>query len=374
MSHPRKIPVALPTLAGNEKSYVLECLESGWISSIGRFITLFEKSFAQFCGAPFAVACNNGTSALHLALAALAVGPGDEIIVPTLTYVATANAVRYCGARPVFVDSDPGTMTLDPSSLESVVTSRTKGIIAVHMYGHPVEMTPVLDFAQKHRLFVVEDAAEAHGALYRGRPIGSIGDVATFSFYGNKIITTGEGGMLTTSDSGLRDRIILLRGQGMDPTRRYWFPVVGFNYRMTNVAAAIGLAQLEQIDAFLARRRDLASMYHQALGHLSDYLQVQSERSWARHAFWSYPVILTDSVRLCRDELMKALEQDGIETRPVFHPMHTLPPYRDSSRPHPIAERLGARGVCLPMHGALTEEDVAYIATRLEHWCQRPLG
>ena len=261
MTDRKTIPVSHPVLGGNEKRYVLECLETGWISSIGRFIRLFEDAFGRYCEARHAIACNNGTTALHLALAGLGTGPGDEIIVPTLTYIATANAVRYCGAQPVFADSEPGTMTVDPARIEERITARTKGIVVVHLYGHPADMDPILEVARRRGLFVVEDAAEAHGALYRGRKAGSLGDVATFSFYGNKIITTGEGGMVTTNDAALSERIRILRGQGMDPGRRYWFPVVGYNYRMTNIAAAIGLAQLEQIYRFIEKRLEIACRY-----------------------------------------------------------------------------------------------------------------
>jgi perosamine synthetase len=370
MSVRKPIPVAHPVLSGNEKKYVLECLESGWISSIGRFIGLFEESFACFCGASYGVATNSGTSALHLALSALGTGPGDEIIVPTLTFVATANAVHYCGARPVFVDSDASTMTLDPSLLEASVSERTKGVIAVHLYGHPAHMQPVLEVARKYGLFVIEDAAEAHGALYEGRAVGSLADAATFSFYGNKILSTGEGGMVTTSSAAIRDRLKLLRGQGMDPDRRYWFPVIGYNYRMTNIAAALGLAQLEQVDDFIEQRRLIASTYARHLGSLQEYIQLPTEQPWGKHAFWSYPIILLDSVHMCRDQIMKALEQDGIETRPVFYPMHILPPYCDRRGDFPVADRLAARGLCLPMHCLLTEEDICHIAQRLAHWCK----
>ena len=368
MTDRKSIPVSHPVLGGNEKRYVLECLETGWISSIGRFIRLFEDSFARYCGATHAIACNNGTTALHLALAALGTGPGDEVIVPTLTYIASANAVTYCGARPVFVDSEPSTMNLDPARIEERITPRTKGIVVVHLYGHPADMDPILDIARRRGLFVVEDAAESHGALYRGRKTGSLSDAATFSFYGNKIVTTGEGGMVTTGDDDLSRRIRILRGQGMDPDRRYWFPIVGYNYRMTNIAAAIGLAQLEQIDQFLEKRFQLADQYRRCLEPLADFLELPSEQPWARHAFWSYVVVLRDSVRLTRDDFMQRLQDDGIETRPVFYPMHVLPPYREPNASYPVADRISSRGISLPMHGLLTEEDVSYIAERLGAW------
>jgi len=248
----RFIPVANPVLNGNEKKYVLDCLESTWISSSGKYVKRFEEGFANYCCVKHALSCCNGTVALHLALLALGVGPEDEVIVPTLTFVATTNAVSYCGARPVFIDVDQETWNIDPALIEEKITTRTKGIIAVHLYGHPVDMDPIISIAFNHNLFVIEDAAEAHGAKYKGRMIGSISDIATFSFYGNKIITTGEGGMVVTSDDTLANKINQLKESGMDPDKRYWFPTIGYNYRMTNVAAAIGLAQLEKIDEHIS--------------------------------------------------------------------------------------------------------------------------
>ena len=364
------IPVAHPVLDGNEKKYVLECLDTGWVSSNGKFIGMFEEAFANYVGIEHAVACNNGTSALHLALMALDVTAGDEVIVPTLTYIATANAVRYCNAEPVFVDADPHTLNLNVNQIESALTPKTKGIIVVHLYGHPVDMDPVLAIARKHGLFVIEDAAEAHGAEYKGRSVGSLGTVAAFSFYGNKIITTGEGGMVTTDDSRLDERMRLLRGQGMDPMRRYWFPIVGYNYRMTNIAAAIGLAQLERIEQHLRRRKEIAALYAEALAPLSDIVTLPSQASWANHAFWSYVILLRDGVRPERDELMELLAVDGIETRPIFYPIHTMPPYQGNGKRHPVAENLAKRGISLPMHGMLTDEQIGYIAERLNARCR----
>ncbi|HYW47751.1 MAG TPA: DegT/DnrJ/EryC1/StrS family aminotransferase [Bryobacteraceae bacterium] len=372
MTERKTIPVAHPVIGDAEKKNVLECMETGWISSIGRFIPLFEEGFARYCGASHAVACNNGTTALHLALSALGSGPGDEVIVPTLTYVATANAVHYCGARPVLVDSEPRTMAIDPQRIEERITARTKGIVVVHLYGHPAAMDDISAIARKHGLFVLEDAAEAHGALYRGRRTGSLGDAATFSFYGNKIVTTGEGGMVTTSNRNLADKLRILRGQGMDPGRRYWFPVVGYNYRMTNICAAIGVAQLQQIDLFLEQRCRIAHWYGSLLAALEDFLVLPCEEAWARHAFWSYVIVLRDSVRLDRDEFMQRLADDGIETRPVFYPMHVMPPYREPDARYPVADRLSSRGLSIPMHGLLGEDDVTYIAGRIAHWSKHP--
>jgi len=366
MNAKKYIPVAHPCFAGNEKKYVTECLDTMWVSSIGRFISEFEKTFADFCEVEHAIACNNGTSAIHLALMAFDVKAGDEIIVPTLTYIASANGVRYCGARPVFVDSEPRTMNLDPARIEERIGPRTRGILAVHLYGHPADMDAIMEIAQRRGLFVIEDAAEAHGALCRGRKVGGIGQVNAFSFFGNKIVTTGEGGMVTTRDPELARKVRLLRGQGMDPERRYWFPMVGYNYRMTNIAAAIGLAQMEKVSEHTEGRRRVARWYNHHLAHLADCVRLPIEEPWARHAFWSYAVLLEDNARLDRDTFMKSMAERGIETRPVFYPMHVMPPYREADGSYPVAEDLARRGVSLPAHSLLSEEDVAYIATTME--------
>jgi len=354
-----RIPVAAPVLAGREKEYVLECLSTSWISSVGRFINEFETAFASYCGVRYAVATNNGTSALHVALVALGLKPGDEVIVPSLTYIATANAVHYCGATPVFVDNDIHTFNMDVNAIAAKITPRTKGIMPVHLYGHPVDLDPVLKLAQDHGLFVVEDAAEAVGARYKGRNIGGHGTCATFSFFGNKIITTGEGGMVTTNDNELASRLRLLRGQGVDPQRRYWFPEIGYNYRMTNIAAAIGLAQLECIDVHVKRRKAIADGYNQRLASFSDRISLPIVEAWADHAYWMYTVLLRESVRKDRDQVMQDLDAIGIETRPVFYPMHVLPPYRDVARgDFPRADLCSSRGINLPTHGRLTEQDL----------------
>ena len=361
-----RIPVAAPVLDGREAEYVLECLTTSWISSNGRFIAEFEKAFAAFCGVKHAVATNNGTSALHLALVALGLGPGDEVIVPSLTYIASANAVRYCNAKPVFVDNDIHTFNMDPDEVAASITSRTKAIMPVHLYGHPVDLDPILKIAKEHGLFVVEDAAEAVGAKYKGRTIGGHGTCATFSFFGNKIITTGEGGMVTTNDDEIAARLRLFRGQGVDPRRKYWFPVIGYNYRMTNIAAAIGLAQLERIDSHLSTRKKVADGYHRRLAHLSDRIALPMTENWAEHAYWMYTVLLQQTVRKDRDRVMQDLDDLGIETRPVFYPLHILPPYRDHAQgSFPRAEFCGARGINLPTHGRLTDQDIDRVAEAL---------
>ncbi len=360
------IPVAAPVLVGNEKKYVMDCLDSTWISSAGKYVERFERAFAEYCGVKHAISCTNGTAALHLALLALGVGPGDEVIVPTLTFVSTANAVTYCGARPVFVDSEPETWNLDPELLEEKITPRTKGVIVVHLYGHPADMDSVLQIAQRHGLFVLEDAAEAHGAKYKGKYVGSIGNIGTFSFYGNKIITTGEGGIVVTDDDKLAHKVRQLRGQGMDPKRRYWFPIIGYNYRMTNIQAAIGLAQLEKVDWHISRRREVASWYYKRLREVPR-LGLPVEKEWAKNVYWMFSVILDDSISLGRDNVMTTLKELGIETRPFFHPMHTLPPYQELAArdEFPVANRLGARGINLPTWAGLQETDVDFVCKAL---------
>ncbi|MBA2657673.1 MAG: DegT/DnrJ/EryC1/StrS family aminotransferase [Tatlockia sp.] len=360
----QRIFVAQPKLAGNERKYVLDCLDSNWISSNGKYIGAFEEIFAQFCGVKHAIATNNGTTALHLALVALNLKPGDEVLVPTVTYIATANAVRYCGATPILVDVCADTMNINPTEIESKITAKTRGIIPVHLYGHPADMVSINEIAQKHGLWVVEDAAEAHGAQVQGQKVGGLGTCATFSFFGNKIITTGEGGMVTTNDDVLADKLRLLRGQGMDPKRRYWFPVVGYNYRMTNIQAAIGLAQMETIDQALASREILAHWYNLALARYEDELVLPKQLSWAKHVFWMYTVFLRNGDEIKRDKVMQYLDEMGIETRPVFYPMHVLPPYQEE-KSYPVADFWSPRGINLPAHQDLTQEDVQRIVDTL---------
>jgi perosamine synthetase len=362
----RFIPVSEPTLAGNEKAYVLDCLETNWISSIGKYIEQFEEAFAAFCGVKHAMSCCNGTAALHVALLAMDVGPGDEVIVPTLTFVATANAVTYCGARPVMVDSEAETWNIDPNKILEKITSRTKGIIAVHLYGHPADMDPILRIARKHKLFVLEDAAEAHGAEYKKAKVGSLSDIATFSFYGNKIITTGEGGMVVTNDPTIAAKVRQLKGQGMDPERRYWFPVIGYNYRMSNVAAAIGLAQLERIEHQIARRREIADQYMDELARIKG-ISIQPEKPWARNVYWMTSALLEEDLPVARNDLMARLAEAGIETRPFFYPMHTLPMYQKDAAGmrFPVANHLAINGLNLPSSAALSHEDVSYVCNKL---------
>lgn len=365
------IPVSEPLFSGNEETYVVDALQSGWISGSGKYVNQFEEQFAEFCNAKHAIAVFNGTVALHLALIALDIKPGDEIIVPDLTYIASANAAVYCGATPVFADVDPVTWTLDPLDVKRKITPRTKAIMPVHLYGHPAEMDELLDLAKQHHLFVIEDAAEAHGAEYKGRRVGAIGDIGTFSFYGNKIITTGEGGMIVTNNDDFMRRIRLYKGQGMDPERRYWFPVIGYNYRMTNIQAAIGVAQLERIDWLIERRIEVARWYSEELAETELVLPVQE--AWAKNVYWLFSVCVPETVD--RDLLMAQMEQLGIETRPFFYPLHQMPPYFNAqgNTLYPVTTRLAARGINLPSSAKLKREEVQAVCAALKSCLKQQL-
>ena len=361
-----RIQVAAPDLSGNEEAYAVDAIRSSWISSTGRYVDRFEEEFARLCGTRAAISVVNGTSALHLALLALGAGPGDEVIVPSLTYIATANAVRYCGAEPVFADIDPDTWCLDPRALEAAVTNRTRGVIAVHLYGHPADMDALQAVANRHGLWVVEDAAESHGARYRDRPTGSLGAIGVFSFYGNKIVTSGEGGAITVDDPELEQRIRLLRGQGMDPARRYYFPIVGYNYRLTNVACAILCAQIERLPDLLADRRRVFDGYRRRLEGIEG-IGFQPVADWATPAPWLFCITVNSSQFGCdRDDLAAALDGSGIETRPFFNPLHTMPPYANSrSTGLAVTEHVARSGLNLPTSALVGERELDLISNRI---------
>lgn len=357
----RKIPVAVPSFIGNEKKYVDDCMDTTWISSNGKYISKFENAFADFLDCQHAIAVSNGTVALHVPLVALGLKPGDEVLVPSLTYIATANAVAYCGAKPVFVDCLPDTWNIDIEDARRKVTKNTKGIMPVHLYGNPSDMDAVMEFAKEFNLFVLEDAAECHGATYRRKKVGTFGDAGIFSFFGNKIITTGEGGMIVTNDTELDSKMRQLKGQGQDPNRRYWFTEVGYNYRMTNIEAAIGLAQVEKIDTHIANRKKVAEWYFEELSDLQDRISFQKVTEHSESVWWMLSILLKDTVKIERDALMDKLAEDGIETRPIFYPMHIMPVYEDKNANCPVSEYVSSHGINLPTYGQLTREDVKYI-------------
>ncbi len=367
----RMIPVCEPLLDGNEERYVLDCLTSNWISSAGKYIPAFEERFSGFCGAQYGVACSSGTAAIHLAVSALGIGPGDEVIIPSFTIITSANMVILSGARPVLVDVEPTTWCIDSRKIEERITPATKAIMAVHMYGHPCDMDPILDIARRHRLFVIEDAAEAHGAAYKGRKAGSIGDVGCFSFYGNKLLTTGEGGMAMTSNRAIAEKMRLLRNQAFEDPR-FVHRFVGFNYRMTNIQAAIGLAQCERIEEKILRKREIAKRYT-ALLATERGLTLPHEAAWAQNIYWMYGILLPDSYGRDRDATMRRLKEGGVETRPFFCPMHRQPVFQEGKDPRypvtagrfPVSDDLAARGLYLPSGLNLTDAQIHEVVEKL---------
>jgi perosamine synthetase len=357
------IPVYQPILGAGEEELVLDALHSGWISSLGKYVGRFEQAFADFCGVAEGISVANGTVALHLALHALGIGPGDEVIVPALTFVATANAVHYTGATPIFADVDAATWTIEPQVIEQYITPATTAILPVHLYGHPAAMQAINALAEQHGLLVIEDAAEAHGAALHGQRMGAWGRIAAFSFYANKIITTGEGGMLTTNDRTLAARCRMLRDHAMPPEQRYWHNEVGFNYRMTNLQAAVGVAQMGRIHKLIDRKRQIAQRYQEGLAGLPG-VALPVEAPGCCHVYWMYSILIGDDFPLRRDGVMVALRQRGIDSRPFFHPLDTLPPYRTAT-PQPVALRLSQQGINLPSSPTLRDEQVDYICQTL---------
>jgi perosamine synthetase len=358
----RFYPVAKPSLTGNELRYVSEAVTSGWISSGGRYVEEFERGFAEFCGVTHAVATCNGTAALHLAVLVAGIQAGDEVIMPDFTYVATANAVRYVGATPIFVDIDPLTLCIDPQRIASAITRRTKAIIPVHIYGHPANMPEIVELARTNELVVIEDAAEAHGARIRGKRVGGFGDMGVFSLFGNKIITTGEGGMLVTDDTESFERAVHLRDQAMSTTRRYWHTELGFNYRMTNLQAAVGVAQLECAGERIGQKKNVFELYRRCLGGDSR-LKLNHQAPWAENVYWMVSVELLNADRAGRDAFIENLKHRGIDSRPFFYPCSRLPMYESSRRQTPVTERASSQGVNLPSYVDLTDTDIEFICS-----------
>ena len=356
---PIRIPVYRPELGGNEMAYVQQCLESTWISSRGEFIDRFQSDFARFIGAEHAVAVTNGTVALHLALLGVGLGAGDEVIVPSLTYVAAANAIRYVGATPVFADVDAQTWQINPVHVARLITPRTRAILAVHTYGQACDLASLVSLCRKHDLRLIEDCAEAFGTRIGTQHVGTFGDVATFSFFGNKTVTTGEGGMVISRDEKVHAIICKLRGQGLAGEKEYWHDVIGYNYRITNICAAIGGAQMERADELIARKRRLAGAMRASMADLP--LEFHLEQTGTTHSFWMISALARTEAE--RDGLRKALRLSGIETRPVFHPAHTLPMYATGQTGLDVSIDLSTRGLNLPSWPGLTEEQVADIAS-----------
>ncbi len=363
------IPVNEPLLSERARGYVDECVRTSWISSEGRFIQDFEDRWAAYCRMQHGVAVSSGTAALEIAVACLDLEPGDEVILPTFTIISCALAVVLAGATPVLVDCDPATWCMDPAQVADRVTPRTRAIMPVHIYGHPVDMDPVLVLADKHGLTVIEDAAEAHGAEYKGRRAGGIGDLSCFSFYANKIITCGEGGMVLARDARHAERSRSLRNLCFRTDRRFYHTELSHNYRMTNIQAAIGLSQAESIDEHLARKYWMGKAYTERLGRLP-HLQVPCEAPWAKNVYWMYGLVLENGVPFDAEEFARRLKQHGVDTRPFFLGMHEQPAllkrglFRDER--YPVAERIARRGLYLPSGLTLTEEQLDTVCGAVE--------
>ena len=356
------IPVNTPLLAGNERKYLLECLDTGWISSEGPFIQRFEDSFARRVAREFGIAVSNGSVALDAAVVALGIGPGDEVILPSFTIISCAAAVVRAGATPVLVDCDPITFNMRVDQVEARITPRTKAIMVVHLYGLPVDMPALLALARQHGLKVIEDAAEMHGQTCQGRPCGSFGDISTFSFYPNKHITTGEGGMIVVDDPALAERCRSLRNLCFKPEQRFVHDELGWNLRMTNLQAALGLAQLEQLDGFVQRKRQMGARYTERLAGTPGLQLPLAADALAENIYWVYPLVLDDSVPLDAKGVMKRLGERGIGTRPFFWPMHEQPVLRKmglfDGETYPVAERIARRGFYIPSGMALTDAQI----------------
>jgi perosamine synthetase len=355
-----KISLVEPEMGKEELQNVMEAVKSGWVSSKGAFIGEFESGFSDYIDMKYGVATSSGTTALHLALVALGIGKGNKVLVPSLTFVSVANAVIYTGAEPVFVDSHPEYWCINPSKIEERIDGQTKAIIPVHLYGHPCDMDEIMRIAEDHRLCIIEDCAEAHGAEYKGKKVGSYGIISCFSFYGNKIITTGEGGMCLTNNEELANKMRILRDHGMNPARKYWHDVIGFNYRMTNLQAAIGVAQLRRINHIIARKRRISVTYKKLLQHLPNVIPAP-EMPWAKNVYWLYSILVKNTIR---DKIIEYMDKEGIETRPFFSPIHIMPPYKCNLR-LPVAERLSTMGLNLPSASRLSDEQIQNVAHSL---------
>ena len=357
-SRTHRTPIMQPLLDGNELAYVSDCIRTGWISSQGAYVKRFEKEFSEFCGAKYAVAVSNGTVALHLALATLGIKEGDEVIVPDLTFAASINAIIYTGATPVVVDIDRTTWTISLEEIEKNITTRTKVIMPVHLYGHPCHMDEITVIAKKYNLLVVEDAAEAIGGMYKNQHVGTLSDAATFSFFGNKTITTGEGGMVFFKTKEMYEKALVLRDHGMSKVKKYWHEYIGFNYRMTNLQAALGCAQLERVNEFIEAKRELATFYNKILSETGNFI-LPPQESWAINGYWLYTAIVKESSGVSRDVLMDKMLKNGVETRAVFFPLHEMPPYKNypTKSTFENSNYISQNGISLPSSVNITLEE-----------------
>ena len=355
------IPVSEPDIGEKEIEYVDDAVRSGWVSSHGKYIDEFEKEFSKFIGTEYGLTVSNGTTALHLALSALGIKENDEVIVPDLTFISPVNAVIYCNATPVLCDIDRNNWCIDSNKIEGLITPKTRAIIVVHLYGNSADMDKIMEIAEKHKLYVIEDTAESLGTTYKGRKLGSIGDIGCFSFYGNKTMTTGEGGFCTTNNKELYEKMSMLRDHGMTSKKRYWHEFIGYNYRMTNLQAALVVAQLERIDYFIERKHEIGKIYREKL---KNKVTLHPEGTDYKGTYWLYSILMKDEKE--RDNLMNFLYKNGVDTRRFFYPVHAMPPYEKYSKEnYPISINIAERGINLPSSVKLKDEEVNYVCGRI---------
>ena len=354
------IPLCIPEIRGNEWKYVKECLDTNWVSSVGSYVNLFEDKFKEYMKTEKAIVTMNGTAALQLALLALGVGSGDEVIVPSLTFISPVNTIKYVGAEPVFVDVCRDTFVMDVEKIEELITSKTKAIMPVHIYGHPVDMGKLMEIAKKYKLFVIEDATEALGSMYKGKMVGTIGDAGCFSFNGNKLITTGAGGMLVTNNVSLGDRVKFLSTQTKVVTENnaFYHPEIGYNFRMPNMLAAMGVGQLEKIEEYLSIKRENATYYNKLLQDVKG-ITLPAEKEYAKNCYWLYSVVVEDNYGITRDELICKLKEKDIQARPFFMPIHDMPPFKANRKGSlDVTNELFQKGINLPSSVGLTKEQI----------------
>lgn len=357
------VALAKPQMSGNEYNYLVDAFLSTWISSTGKYISSFEESFSKYCGVKYGVATSNGTTALHLALAALGITKGDEVIVPDLTFAATINSVLYTGATPIIVDIEEDGWCISPDAIKNAITSKTKAIIVVHLYGQPCQMDEISRIANENNIFIIEDCAEAHGAMFDNKRVGSFGDIACFSFFGNKVITTGEGGMCLTNDEILRDKMQILRDHGMSRERKYYHEVIGFNYRMTNMQAAIGTAQVERIDEILEWRKRLEERYAQSLAYLDNVKLQRRDLKGRTKIAWLVSILVPEEKR---DKIINSLKSNEIDVRAFFVPLSEMEIYKNYSTKCIVSKKISKMGINLPTTYEVDDEIIKKIAHILE--------
>ncbi len=365
----QKIPVNEPAISKNALKYVTDCIKTGWISSSGQYLKDFEEKFAEYLGVKHAITTTNGTTAIHLAILALGIKKGDEVILPSHTMMSSAAAIVYTGATPVLVDVERDSWNMNVSQIEKKITKRTKAIMPVHIYGHSVDMDPIIALAKKYHLYIIEDAAESTGAEYKGRLTGTIGNIGCFSFYANKIITTGEGGMIVTNNDKVAAHARLLKDMAHSPQKRFLHKEIGFNFRMTNLQAALGVAQLEEVKKYIQKKRWMAALYNKELSKIKG-LTLPIERSWAKSVYWMYGVLVEKDFGLSRDEFMKKLSEKGVDTRTFFIPMHRQPILRKmglfKGEKYPVSDEIGRRGLYLPSGLAITKKQIEIVCRAIK--------